>query len=90
MSQIVWSVNMPQGPETGPQEATRPEPTRQPSANNGNRDAQPTPKSSQACDECRNRKVRCNRQLPECSNCVKAKIRCGFSARAKRINRKSL
>ena len=81
---------MPQGSDTGRQDITQPELTRKPSASNATGEAQPPPKSSQACDECRNRKVRCNRLLPECSNCTKAKIPCGFSARAKRINRKSL
>jgi Fungal Zn(2)-Cys(6) binuclear cluster domain len=39
-----------------------------------------------ACDQCRIRKVRCNREHPKCSNCKKAKVPCGFSSRGKRVN----
>ena len=31
-------------------------------------------------------KVRCDRQSPECSNCVKSGVACGFSGKAKRVN----
>ncbi|KAI9734279.1 MAG: hypothetical protein M1834_002383 [Cirrosporium novae-zelandiae] len=39
-----------------------------------------------ACDQCRIRKVRCDRQYPECSNCKKAHVACDFSNRGKRPN----
>ncbi|TAQ91168.1 hypothetical protein B7494_g548 [Chlorociboria aeruginascens] len=39
-----------------------------------------------ACDQCRIRKVRCNRQHPKCSNCKKAKVQCGFTNKGKRVN----
>ena len=39
-----------------------------------------------ACDQCRARKIRCNRESPECLNCRKAGVSCGFSNRGKRVN----
>ena len=81
---------MPERQEAGQKESGPLEPARAPTSGNASGEGLQAPRSSQACDECRNRKVRCNRQLPECSNCKKAKIRCGFSARSKRVNRKSL
>lgn len=39
-----------------------------------------------ACDQCRSRKVRCDRQQPECSNCRKAGILCNQTNNVKRIN----
>ncbi|KAI0449731.1 hypothetical protein F5B21DRAFT_493383 [Xylaria acuta] len=39
-----------------------------------------------ACDQCRSRKVRCDRQQPECSNCRKATVFCSWSSPFKRVN----
>ncbi|KAH9887540.1 hypothetical protein F4778DRAFT_786377 [Xylariomycetidae sp. FL2044] len=42
--------------------------------------------SSAACDQCRFRKVRCDRQQPECSTCRKAGIACNQTSNFKRVN----
>ncbi|KAK3332937.1 hypothetical protein B0T19DRAFT_439739 [Cercophora scortea] len=42
--------------------------------------------SSAACDQCRLRKIRCDRQQPECSNCSKAGIACNQTRNFKRVN----
>ncbi|GAM35486.1 C6 transcription factor [Talaromyces pinophilus] len=42
--------------------------------------------SSRACDQCRSRKVKCDRQQPECSNCRKAGVTCDFSDMLRRVN----
>ncbi|KAI2637994.1 hypothetical protein GGS26DRAFT_546053 [Hypomontagnella submonticulosa] len=39
-----------------------------------------------ACDQCRLRKVRCDRRQPECSNCRKAGVECNSSNTLKRVN----
>ncbi|KAI0011633.1 hypothetical protein F4779DRAFT_192694 [Xylariaceae sp. FL0662B] len=39
-----------------------------------------------ACDQCRLRKVRCDRRQPECSNCRKAGVECNSSSTLKRVN----
>ncbi|GAW16889.1 hypothetical protein ANO14919_063350 [Xylariales sp. No.14919] len=39
-----------------------------------------------ACDQCRSRKVRCDRQQPECSNCRKASAFCSWSSTFRRVN----
>ncbi|KAI1171722.1 hypothetical protein F4777DRAFT_591003 [Nemania sp. FL0916] len=39
-----------------------------------------------ACDQCRSRKVRCDRQQPECSNCRKAAVYCSWSNTFRRVN----
>lgn len=39
-----------------------------------------------ACDECRVRKVKCNKEYPKCSNCQKSNLPCGFSNKGKRVN----
>ncbi|KAJ2995624.1 hypothetical protein NUW58_g1221 [Xylaria curta] len=39
-----------------------------------------------ACDQCRSRKVRCDRQQPECSNCRKAAVFCSWSNTFRRVN----
>ncbi|KAI1329111.1 hypothetical protein F5Y16DRAFT_134296 [Xylariaceae sp. FL0255] len=39
-----------------------------------------------ACDQCRLRKVRCDRGQPECSSCIKAGIECNSSNTPKRVN----
>ncbi|KAI0096021.1 hypothetical protein GGR51DRAFT_544444 [Nemania sp. FL0031] len=39
-----------------------------------------------ACDQCRSRKVRCDRQQPECSNCRKAAVFCSWSSTFRRVN----
>lgn len=39
-----------------------------------------------ACDQCRLRKIRCNRETPECLNCRKAGVSCEISNRGKRVN----
>ncbi|KAH8691212.1 putative C6 transcription factor [Talaromyces proteolyticus] len=44
------------------------------------------PPAPSACDQCRNRKVRCDRQLPQCSSCEKAGVLCEFPTRGKRVN----
>lgn len=36
-----------------------------------------------ACDACRARKVRCDRQDPPCNRCVKMGVACHYSGRAK-------
>lgn len=36
-----------------------------------------------ACDACRNRKVRCDRQSPTCGRCVKIGNNCHYSSRAR-------
>jgi hypothetical protein len=38
------------------------------------------------CDECRIRKVRCNKEYPKCSSCRKSNLACGFSNKGKRVN----
>ncbi|KAI9152373.1 transcriptional regulatory protein [Paramyrothecium foliicola] len=42
--------------------------------------------SSVACDQCRLRKVRCDRQQPNCSNCQKSGVVCSTSSALKRVN----
>ncbi|KAF4202161.1 hypothetical protein CNMCM8927_000590 [Aspergillus lentulus] len=44
------------------------------------------PPVSAACEQCRSRKVRCDRRLPQCSNCEKAGVMCEFPRRSKRVN----
>ncbi|KAJ5667346.1 hypothetical protein N7507_003210 [Penicillium longicatenatum] len=39
-----------------------------------------------ACNQCRSRKIRCDRNQPECSACCKAGVPCDFSASFKRTN----
>ncbi|KAI0505179.1 hypothetical protein F5B22DRAFT_628855 [Xylaria bambusicola] len=39
-----------------------------------------------ACDQCRSRKVRCDRQQPECSNCRKGGAFCSWSSTFRRVN----
>ncbi|KAL7619423.1 hypothetical protein AAE478_009962 [Parahypoxylon ruwenzoriense] len=39
-----------------------------------------------ACDQCRLRKVRCDRRQPECSNCRKAGVECNSSNTLRRVN----
>ncbi|KAJ6090093.1 hypothetical protein N7467_005309 [Penicillium canescens] len=39
-----------------------------------------------ACNQCRSRKIRCDRIQPECSTCRKAGVFCDFSASFKRTN----
>ncbi|KAK5632778.1 hypothetical protein RRF57_008492 [Xylaria bambusicola] len=39
-----------------------------------------------ACDQCRSRKVRCDRQQPECSNCRKGGAFCSWSSTSRRVN----
>ncbi|OOF94391.1 hypothetical protein ASPCADRAFT_51840 [Aspergillus carbonarius ITEM 5010] len=39
-----------------------------------------------ACNQCRSRKVRCDRIQPECSTCRKSNVACDFSASFKRVN----
>ncbi|CAG9987614.1 unnamed protein product [Clonostachys byssicola] len=42
--------------------------------------------SAAVCDQCRQRKVRCDRQQPTCSNCSKAGVECSSSNSTKRVN----
>lgn len=42
--------------------------------------------SLSACDQCRIRKVRCDRQQPDCSNCRKAGTACNQTSNFKRVN----
>ncbi|KAJ5788011.1 hypothetical protein N7457_003001 [Penicillium paradoxum] len=42
----------------------------------------PTPKRL-ACDACRDRKIRCDKQRPVCGRCTKVGINCRYSSRAK-------
>ncbi|KAH1440655.1 hypothetical protein KXV29_006324 [Aspergillus fumigatus] len=46
----------------------------------------PSTGSREACDECRIRKVRCNKEYPKCSSCRKSNLACGFSNKGKRVN----
>ncbi|KAI1411056.1 hypothetical protein F5Y13DRAFT_201587 [Hypoxylon sp. FL1857] len=39
-----------------------------------------------ACDQCRSRKVKCDRLQPQCSNCRKARVPCISSGASKRVN----
>ncbi|KAL9473531.1 hypothetical protein ACSS6W_007911 [Trichoderma asperelloides] len=39
-----------------------------------------------ACDACRSRKVKCDRQDPPCNRCVKMGVACHYSGRAKPTN----
>ena len=39
-----------------------------------------------ACDECRIRKVRCDRESPLCSSCRKSGLICQYTQKGKRIN----
>ncbi|QIW98400.1 hypothetical protein AMS68_003918 [Peltaster fructicola] len=43
----------------------------------------PTPPT---CNQCRLRKVRCRREQPVCSNCVKSGLACDFTTKTKRVN----
>ncbi|KAF7524692.1 hypothetical protein G7054_g11329 [Neopestalotiopsis clavispora] len=36
-----------------------------------------------ACDQCRQRKVKCNKEYPQCSRCAKVDIGCTYSTRKK-------
>ncbi|KAK8033911.1 hypothetical protein PG991_003309 [Apiospora marii] len=49
---------------------------------NGNNDEP----SVAACDQCRLRKVRCDRKQPECSNCKRSRVECSSSSTLKRVN----
>lgn len=51
------------------------------SSNNSNSNSAPA-----ACDQCRARKVRCDRQQPDCSNCRRAGISCNQTNTFKRVN----
>uniref|UniRef100_A0A8H7K4E6 Zn(2)-C6 fungal-type domain-containing protein n=1 Tax=Bionectria ochroleuca TaxID=29856 RepID=A0A8H7K4E6_BIOOC len=42
--------------------------------------------SAAVCDQCRQRKVRCDRQQPTCSNCSKTGVECSSSNSTKRVN----
>ncbi|KAF7714529.1 Fungal Zn(2)-Cys(6) binuclear cluster domain-containing protein [Penicillium ucsense] len=44
------------------------------------------PPVSAACEQCRSRKVRCDRRLPQCSHCEKAGVVCEFPRRIQRVN----
>ncbi|KAI0105039.1 hypothetical protein GGR51DRAFT_201377 [Nemania sp. FL0031] len=39
-----------------------------------------------ACDQCRVRKIRCDRRQPDCSNCIKAGFECNSTNTFKRVN----
>lgn len=43
-----------------------------------------------ACDHCRAKKVRCDRDEPKCGACRRDGIACDFSDRGKRINQTKL
>lgn len=43
-----------------------------------------------ACEQCRVRKVRCDKKIPECSNCAKAGVPCELPNREKRVNHAKL
>ncbi|ETS77645.1 hypothetical protein PFICI_09707 [Pestalotiopsis fici W106-1] len=47
-------------------------------------------KDTPACDQCRLRKIRCDRRQPECSNCRKSGVECSSSSTLKRINHTKL
>ncbi|RAL01977.1 Zn(II)2Cys6 transcription factor [Aspergillus ibericus CBS 121593] len=49
------------------------------------RDAEPSGPEP-ACDECRIRKVRCDRELPVCSSCRKSGLTCQYTQKGKRVN----
>ncbi|KAI1114452.1 hypothetical protein F5Y14DRAFT_441186 [Nemania sp. NC0429] len=38
------------------------------------------------CDQCRTRKIRCDRRQPNCSNCIKAGFECNSTNSFKRVN----
>ncbi|OAP55493.1 hypothetical protein AYL99_10466 [Fonsecaea erecta] len=42
------------------------------------------PRSSTVCHLCRQRKTKCDRRLPNCSFCVKAKVRCQYVTKTKK------
>ncbi|KAF3767098.1 hypothetical protein M406DRAFT_40189 [Cryphonectria parasitica EP155] len=41
---------------------------------------------SAACDQCRTRKIRCDRRQPKCSSCHKAGIVCSQTNSHRRVN----
>ncbi|KOC13248.1 C6 transcription factor [Aspergillus flavus AF70] len=49
--------------------------------------SQPDNTSSPACNQCRTRKIRCDRQQPKCSNCRRADVECDFATTPKRVDR---
>ncbi|KAI3331983.1 hypothetical protein HD806DRAFT_176173 [Xylariaceae sp. AK1471] len=57
---------------------------KRPRASNDREDQNDPPPA--ACDQCRLRKVRCDRLQPECSNCRKGGIECNSSYTLKRVN----
>ncbi|KEY69085.1 hypothetical protein S7711_09936 [Stachybotrys chartarum IBT 7711] len=44
------------------------------------------PAATVACDQCRLRKVRCDRRQPDCSNCRKSGIECSTTSTLRRVN----
>ncbi|KAK3303877.1 uncharacterized protein B0T15DRAFT_372104, partial [Chaetomium strumarium] len=39
-----------------------------------------------ACTNCRSRKVRCDRERPQCGSCARDKVECTYSSPTKRVN----
>ncbi|KAK9424305.1 putative SpoD [Seiridium unicorne] len=56
------------------------------SSNDNTYTASANANANAACDQCRLRKVRCDRRQPECSNCRKAGVECNSSSTLKRVN----
>ncbi|KAI1179921.1 hypothetical protein F4777DRAFT_532563 [Nemania sp. FL0916] len=53
---------------------------------NGNNGGSEESTLTSACDQCRIRKIRCDRRQPDCSNCLKAGFECNATNTFKRVN----
>ncbi|KAI0468361.1 hypothetical protein F4859DRAFT_524612 [Xylaria cf. heliscus] len=72
-------------PDSDSTSATRTDNRRKRSRLDNDREDQNDPLPA-ACDQCRLRKVRCDRLQPECSNCRKGGFECNSSNTLKRVN----
>lgn len=68
-----------------------PVPTRAPSldAVNGSFDASPTSVMSFNCQSCVRKKIKCNRAVPKCASCSKAKLHCVYQSPPPRKRKRS-
>lgn len=71
------------GPDKGSDSGQTPNDPKQKKARNGQME-------TYSCARCRKLKKKCPRQLPECSNCLKAREPCNYPGRAPRRTKKEL